>query len=175
MSRHLTQTEHGVVTLEAVVVSLLLVVVAALDVAGLRGGELLEACSVDRVSFLVLPPVGHHLVGVCAHEVAFLAVEVRRLILLPANHRRVDTIWPAAGHVGPVLGEVSPHEGVQTVVPSRVLHEAGLVAEGVAAVLPHAVEVRLVLAVAAVRVLAVLVEPEPVIAFRNGFVLNHPG
>lgn len=41
----------------------------------------------------------------------------------------------------------------------RVLHEPRLVAERVAAVLPHAVEVGLVLPVAAVRVLAVLVEP----------------
>ena len=44
-------------------------------------------------------------------------------------------------------------------MPGGVLHEARLVAEAVVAVLPHAVEVCLVLPVVAVRELAILVEP----------------
>lgn len=66
---------------QAVVVRLLLVVGAGIDVAVLRRGELLEAGGHDRVQFLVLPPVGNHLVGVGAHELALEAVEVRRLVL----------------------------------------------------------------------------------------------
>ena len=42
---------------------------------------------------------------------------------------------------------------------SSYLDESGLVAESVVAILAHAVEVRLVLPVVAVRELAVLVEP----------------
>ena len=43
---------------------------------------------------------------------------------------------------------------------SSYLDESGLVAESVVAVLAHAVEVRLVLPVVAVRELAILVEPD---------------
>ena len=71
----------------------------------------------------------------------------------------VDAIGSAAVDVGPELLEVAAHQGVETLVARRVLHEARLVAETVAAVDAHAVEVRLVLPVAAVGVLAVLVEP----------------
>ena len=45
-------------------------------------------------------------------------------------------------------------------MPRRVLHEPGLVAEPVVAVLPHAVEVGLVLSVVAVRKVTVFVESE---------------
>ena len=44
-------------------------------------------------------------------------------------------------------------------MPGRVLNKSGLVAEAVVAILAHAVEVGLVLAVVAVRELAILVEP----------------
>jgi len=57
-------------------------------------------------------------------------------------------------------------------VSGRVLHESGLVAETVTAVLAHAVEVRLVFSVAAMRVMAVLVEPKPEVSLGNGFVLE---
>lgn len=55
----------------------------------------------------------------------------------------------------------------------RVLYESGLVTETVTAVLAHAVEMGLVLPVAAVRVVAVLVEPEPQVALRHGLVLEY--
>lgn len=64
------------------VVGLLLVVVAALDATWLGRRELLKACSVDGVAFLVLPAVRYNLVGVGAHEVTFEAVEMRCLVLL---------------------------------------------------------------------------------------------
>ena len=71
----------------------------------------------------------------------------------------VDAGVPTAGDVGAILDEVAAHQRVQPLVARRVLHEAGLVAEAVPTVLPDAVEVRLVLPIAAVRVLAVFVEP----------------
>lgn len=147
-------------TAETVVVRLLARVRARLRVTGLRRGELLEAGRHDGVELLVLPPVRHHLVGVRAHELALEAVEVGGLVLHGAERGRVHAVRPVARHVGAELLEVAAHERVQALVARGVLHEARLVAERVAAVLPHAVEVRLVFPVAAVRVLAVLVEPE---------------
>jgi len=58
-------------------------------------------------------------------------------------------------------------------VPGRVLHEPGLVAETVTAVLAHAVEMRLVFPVTAVRVVAVLVEPEPQVSLGDRLVLEY--
>jgi len=57
-------------------------------------------------------------------------------------------------------------------VSGRVLHESGLVAKTVTAVLSHAVEVRLVLPVAAMSVMTVLVEPETQVSLGNRFVLE---
>ena len=54
--------------------------------------------------------------------------------------------------------ELVPAQGVQPLVPRRVLDEPGLVAEPVVAILPHAVEVGLVLSVVAVGEVTVLVE-----------------
>jgi hypothetical protein len=71
----------------------------------------------------------------------------------------VGTVGPPARHVGAVLLEVSTHQSVESLVARGVLDEPRLVAEAVPAILPLAVEVRLVLSVAAVLVLAVLVEP----------------
>lgn len=62
--------------------SLLLVVVAPLHATRLGRRELLKARCVDGVTFLVLPAMCHHLVGVRAHEVTFEAVEMRCLVLL---------------------------------------------------------------------------------------------
>lgn len=100
MGGHLAEAQHRVLALEAVVVRLLLVVVAALDAARLRRRELLEAGGVDGVALLVLPPVRHDLVGVRAHEVALEAVEVRRLVLLLACGGRARALG-----LGKPLGE----------------------------------------------------------------------
>ena len=56
--------------------------------------------------------------------------------------------------------ELVPTEGVQPLVPGGVLDEPRLVAEAIVAVLPHAVEVCLVLAVVTVGKLTVLIESE---------------
>ena len=58
-------------------------------------------------------------------------------------------VIPATGDPPEPL-ELVPAEGVQPLVPGGVLDEPGLVAEPVVAVLPHAVEVGLVLPVVAV-------------------------
>ena len=50
-------------------------------------------------------------------------------------------------------------KGIQPLVTGSVLHKSGFVAESVIAVLPHAMEVRLVLSVVAASKAAILVEP----------------
>jgi hypothetical protein len=76
VSFHLGQAENGVLALGAVVVGLLAVVAATVDEAELGRGELLESGGVDGVHLLVLPSMGHDLVGVGAVVVALEAVEV---------------------------------------------------------------------------------------------------
>lgn len=169
---HLRKPQHRVLALQTVVVRLLAAVLAVLHPAVLAGRELLEPGRLDRVELLVLPPVRHHLVGVGAHEVALETVEVGRLVLRVAQVGGVGAVRPAAGHVGAVLLEVAAHQRVEALVSGRVLHESGLVAEAVAAVLSLTVEVGLVLPVAAVLVVAVLVEPEPQIALGYWLVFE---
>ena len=74
------------------------------------------------------------------------------------------TILPPTGHAPEPL-ELVPTQRVQPLVPGSVLHEPGLVTEPVVAVLPHAVEVGLVLPVVTVGKLTVFVESE--INFEN--------
>lgn len=74
-------------------------------------------------------------------------------------HRGVHTVGASTADVGAELVEVSTHESVETLMSRCVLYKPGLVTEGVATVLPHAVEVCLVLPVATVRILTILIEP----------------
>ena len=74
------------------------------------------------------------------------------------NHIQL-ALLPAAGDTSEAL-ELVPTEGVEPLVPGGVLDEPRLVAEPVVAVLPHAVEVCLVLAVVTVGKLTVLIESE---------------
>ena len=73
------------------------------------------------------------------------------------NHIQLALLPPAGDASEPL--ELVPTEGVQPLVPGGVLDEPRLVAEPVVAVLPHAVEVGLVLSVVAVGELTVLIEP----------------
>ena len=63
--------------------------------------------------------------------------------------------------------ELVTTEGVQPLVPGRVLHEPGLVAEPVVAVLPHAVEVGLVLPVVTVGELTIFIESENILSLLS--------
>lgn len=81
VSGHLSQTQDGVEALEAVVMSLLVGVGAAIHSAVLGWGELLETGLHDRVRLLMLTPVSHDFVRVRAHKVALEAMEVGRLVL----------------------------------------------------------------------------------------------
>lgn len=160
--RHLRQTQHRVLTLQTMVMRLLAGMLALHSSARLTRGKLLEARRRDAVQLGVLPPVSDHLVRVRADKVALQAMKVRRLVLHRSERRRVRTLSSAAGHVGAILLKVAAHQGVQALVSRGVLHETRLVAERVAAVLAHAVKVSLMLSVAAMRIPAILVEPEPV-------------
>lgn len=152
------------------IVGLLAGMLALDTAAGLAGCELLETCGRYAVQFRVLPSVSDHLIGVGADEVAFQTVEVRCFVLHRAEGGSVGALDPSAGNVGSVLLEIATHQGVQTFVSSRVLDETCFVAEGVAAVLAHTVEMSLVFPVPAVGVPAVLVESEPVMNKRNDIV-----
>lgn len=156
------------------IVSLFAGMLALHTTARLARRELLKARRRYTVQFRVLPPVGDHFVRVRANEVALEAMEVGRLVLHRAQRGRVRALCPPARHVRSVLLEVATHQGVEALVSRRVLDETSFVAERVAAVLTHAVEMRLMLPVTAVGIPAVLVESEPNVSFRHRFVLEHP-
>jgi len=119
--------------------------------------------------------VRHHLVRVRAVVVALETVEMTAALLVgTCVMQDVEfAVVALAGDPAEPL-ELVPAQRVKPLVTCSVLDESGLVAESVVAVLAHAVEVRLVLPVVAVRELAVLVEPESHVALGNGFVLQHP-
>lgn len=171
---HLRQAQDGVLTLPAVVVRLLAVVAAPRGGAELGGGELLEAGGHDGVQLLVLASMSHHLVGVRAEVVALEAVEMTRTLLVcTCIMLNIEfALFPSARHSPKALELVSA-ERIESLVPGGVLHETSLVAEAVVAVLAHAVEMSLVLAVVAVGELAVLVKPESHVAVWYGFILQH--
>lgn len=175
VSGHLRQTKHRVLALQAMVVGLFTGVLALYTAARLARGELLEACRRYAVQLRVLAPVSDYLVGVRAHEVAFQTMEVGSLVLHRAQRRRVRALRSSARYIRSVLLKVAAHQGVQSFVASSVLYEAGFVAERVSAVLTHAVEVRLVLPVAAVGIPAVFVEAEPGISNCFINVSSEPG
>ena len=82
MGGHLTKAENGIVTFEAMVVGLFLIVIARLNTTRLGRSELFKSSSVNGVPLLVLPTVRYHFVGVCADEITLHAVEMRRFVLL---------------------------------------------------------------------------------------------
>ena len=81
------------------------------------------------------------------------------------NHIQLAFI-PAAGDSSEAL-ELVPTEGVEPLVPGGVLDEPRLVAEPVVAVLPHAVEVGLVLPVVAVGELTIFIESENILSLLS--------
>lgn len=78
---HLCQTEHSVLTLKTVVVSLFARMLALDTPARLAGRELLETSGCYAVQFRVLSSMSDHLVRIRADEVAFQTVEVGRFVL----------------------------------------------------------------------------------------------
>ena len=81
MRGHLRQTQHSVLTLKTVVVSLFARMLALDTPAWLTGRELLETCGGYAVQFRVLPPMSDHLVRIRADEVALQTVKVGRFVL----------------------------------------------------------------------------------------------
>ena len=68
-------------------------------------------------------------------------------------------VLPTTGHASEPLELVSA-ESVQSLVPGGVLDKPGLVAEPVVTVLPHAVEVSLVLSVVTIGKVTILIKSE---------------
>ena len=81
------------------------------------------------------------------------------------NHIQLALV-PTAGDSSEAL-ELVPTEGVEPLVPGGVLDEPRLVAEPVVAVLPHAVEVGLVLPVVAVGELTIFIESENILSLLS--------
>lgn len=73
---HLTEPQHSILALSAVVVGLLPIVGAALRVAVLGGGVLLEPSRHDAVQLLMLPPVSYHLISIRAIIVTLQTMEM---------------------------------------------------------------------------------------------------
>lgn len=134
--------------------------------ARLTGRKFLETRRRDTVQFGVLPPMGNHLIRVCADEVTLQTVKMRCLVLHRAEGRCVRALSPATWHVGPILLEITSHQGIQPLVPRGMLYETSFVAERITTILTHTVEVSLMLSVAAMRIPAVLVESESVTAIK---------
>lgn len=81
MRGHLRQTQHSVLTLKTVVVSLFARMLALDTPARLTGRELLETCGGYAVQFRVLSSMSDHLVRIRADEIALQTVEVGRFVL----------------------------------------------------------------------------------------------
>jgi len=128
----------------------------------------------------MLPPVRHHLVRVCAVVVALQTMEMTAALLVctwqvpTCVMQDVEFAVLALARDPAEPFELVPAQRVKSLVTGCVLYKSGLVAEPVVTILAHAVEVGLVLAVVAVRELAILVEPESHVALRNRFILEHP-
>ena len=84
---HLGETQHCILTLGAVIMSLLAIVGTASHRTKLSGSVLFKAGCHDRVQLLVLSTVGHHFVGVGAVVVALQAVEMAAGLLRVTGYR----------------------------------------------------------------------------------------
>lgn len=93
---------------------LLFVVVADIIAAVLARGVLFKAGCSDIVHLGMLAPMGHHFVGVGAHEVTLNAVEVRRLIGHRSHGVGIWTVGPTAAHITSELVKVSAHKSIES-------------------------------------------------------------
>lgn len=77
------------------------------------------------------------------------------------------TVLPTTRDASEALELVST-QGVKTLVSGGVLDKAGLVTESVVAILPHAVEMGLMLSVVTIGKLTILIEPK-ILTFVNNW------
>lgn len=140
----------------------------------LCGGVLLKTRSHNTVQFLMLSSMSHHLICVSTVIITFQTVKMARTLLIcTCVMEDIEfALLPSTRHSSEPL-ELVPTQRVQPLVPRGVLDKPGLVTETVVAVLPHAVEVGLMLSVVAIGELTVLVKPESTVAFRDRLILQH--
>lgn len=129
MRRHLRQTQHRILTLQTMIMCLLARMLTLHSSARLTGRKFLETRRRDTVQLGVLPPMSDHFIRVCANEVAFQTVKMRRFVLHRPERRCVCALSPAARHIGPILLEITTHQGIQSLVPRGMLHKTSFVAE----------------------------------------------
>lgn len=164
---HLRQTQHCILALQTMIMRLLARMLTLHSSARLTGCKFLETRCRDTIQLGVLPPMSDHLIRVCADEVALQTVKMRRLVLHWPEGRCVRALSPATWHVGSILLEITSHQGIEPLVPRSMLHKTSLVAERIATILAHTVEVSLMFSIAAMIVPAVLVESESVTTIKS--------
>lgn len=164
--RHLRQTQHCILALQTVIMRLFARVLTLHSSARLTGRKFLKTRRRDTVQLGMLPPMSDHLICVCADEVTLQTMKMWRLVLHWSEGRCIRALSPPTRHVGPILLEITPHQGIQSLVPRGMLYKTSFVAERITTILTHAVEVCLMLSVAAMMIPAVLVEPKSVTTIK---------
>ena len=101
MSFHLAQAKHCILTFGAMVMGLFPIVRASTHRTVLSWGVLFKACSHDGIKLLVLPAMGHYLVGVCAIIVTFQAVKMAAGLLSIPGHWNCNYKILSLEKVGP--------------------------------------------------------------------------
>ena len=101
MSFHLAQAKHCILTFGAMVMGLFPIVRASTHRTVLSWGILFKACSHDGIKLLVLPAMGHYLVGVCAIIVTFQAVKMAAGLLSIPGHWNCNYKILSLEKVGP--------------------------------------------------------------------------
>lgn len=103
--------------------------------------------------------MGDHFIRIRTNVIAFQAMKVRRFIVR-AEIFVVSAVRESAMHVRSELLEVVAHQLIESLVPGGMLNETRFVTKRVEAIFPNAVEVTLMVAIAAVRKVAVLIKAE---------------
>jgi len=174
---HLRKTQYCILALPAVVMGLFAIVTAALMRTMLGWSELLKPCSHDGVKLLVLSTMCNNLVRISTVVVALKTVEVAAAFLIctwqipTCVMQNIQFAFISMAGDSTESVKLISTQSVQSLMSSSVLDEPGFVTKPIVAILPHAVEMGLVLSVVTITELTILVEPKSHVSFRNRLVL----
>jgi hypothetical protein len=119
--------------------------------------EFSKARQLDIFLLAVLAPMGNDFICVGANVIALETVKVRRFVMRP-NILVIGAVLIAAVHVRPKLLKVVAHQLVESFVSSGMLNKSRFITKAVEAIFSTAMEVALVVSIAAAWEVAVLVE-----------------
>ena len=176
MRAHLRQAQNCILTLDTMIMCLFAAMKALIDSTVLGRSILFEPGSIDTIHFAMLATMGHDLIGVGTHEVAFETMEMwsfvgRRSISAWAPDMRALIV--AAIYITPVLLELCSHQSVQPFMTGRVLDKARFITEGVATSLSHTVEMGLMLPISTVGIATIFVESVSRVPFGNWLIAQN--